>query len=80
MTPSTYHPSRIAPRVTDAHKLAVWNAIAPPARLTVDEIAEATGLHPHKVMDVLAAGRLAGRIEIHDEDRQHAWIGRKVAS
>lgn len=58
-------------------KAAVWAAIAPPAHLSVDGIMAVTGLSRDAVFAVLAAGRNAGCIEIHDDDRQDIWIGRK---
>ena len=66
MTPSTYHPSRIAPRVTDAHKLAVWNVLAPPARLCIADIREATGLPDGIVCEIVAMGIGAKRLRIVD--------------
>ena len=64
--PSTYHPSRIAPRVTDAHKLAVWNVLAPPARLDAGQISAATGIDASIVWEVIAMGIGAKRLRIAD--------------
>lgn len=51
--------------MTPADKHTFWAAIAPPARLTWHQI---------------AAARAAGRVQIHDEDRQHVWIERLEAA
>ncbi|AXC50041.1 hypothetical protein DRW48_10370 [Paracoccus suum] len=64
------------PAPTPEQKRAVWNAIAPPAQLNVDGIIAATGLSDRIVWEVIALGRAAGQIEIHDADRQAVWISR----
>ncbi|VDS07558.1 hypothetical protein PARHAE_00735 [Paracoccus haematequi] len=43
-------------------------------KFTTAEIAERAGLTLDQARDVIARGRQAKRIEIHDEDRQHVWI------
>lgn len=66
--------------MTPADKHTFWAAIAPPARLTWHQIAAVTGIPLWTVMDLIAAARAAGRVQIHDEDRQHVWIERLEAA
>lgn len=59
-----------------AHKVAVWQATAPPAHLSLAGVMAATGLDLVQVSEVLADGCAAGLIVIHDEDRKDMWIER----
>lgn len=43
-------------------------------KFTTAEIAERAGLTMDQARDCIVRGRQAGRIEIHDSDRQHVWI------
>ncbi|MRX51079.1 hypothetical protein GI374_11590 [Paracoccus sp. S-4012] len=70
-----YHPSSVAARVTRPHKVAVWAAIAPPARLDIGGIARATGIDFAIVAEVVA-GNGAGKLVIHDAVRPGVWIRR----
>lgn len=63
----TYQPSAIAARVTDAHKRAVWDALAPPARLMLDEIARLTGVPGSIVCEIWAQGRAAEKLRYVDD-------------
>lgn len=71
-----YQPSRIAERVTPAHKRAVWAAIAPPARLDLCGIAAATGLDGAIINEIWAEGSAAGRLRLVDQGPGFRWIER----
>lgn len=43
-------------------------------KFTTAEIAERAVLTMDQARDCIVRGRQAGRIEIHDQDRQHVWI------
>ena len=71
-----YQPSAVAARVTPAHTLAFWDAIAPPARLDLTGIAEATGLHSSIVIEIWAEGSAKGRLRLVDQGPGFRWIER----
>ncbi|SEN87476.1 hypothetical protein SAMN04489859_102035 [Paracoccus alcaliphilus] len=43
-------------------------------KLGLREIAERAGLTMDEARDILSRGYRAGRLTIHDEDRQNIWI------
>lgn len=57
----------------DQQSLA-FMAAARGGKHTLAEIAVLAGLTMDQAREVLVRGRRAGRIEIHDEDRQQIWI------
>lgn len=71
-----YQPSRIAARVTPAHKRAVWDVIAPPARLGLSGIAAATGLDGAIINEIWAEGSAKGRLRLVDQGPGFRWIER----
>lgn len=71
-----YQPSMIAEWVTPEHKRAVWEALAPPARLDLAGIAAATGLHGSIVNEIWAEGSAKGRLRLVDQGPGFRWIER----
>ena len=66
--PAPYVPvPHIAARVTDAHKAAVWAALANGARLDLSQLVARTGLPDAIVCEVWAMGYAAGRLRWVDE-------------
>lgn len=74
-----YVPSLIAARVTPAHKRAVWDAVAEPARLDLGGIEQATGLSGSIVAEIWAEGSAKGRLRMRDEGPGFRWIERVEA-
>lgn len=64
------------PPATPAEKRAVWDAIAPPARLFFREIADATGIDLVRVWTVFAEGAAAGKMKVADDVPGFRWIER----
>lgn len=74
---STYQPTSITPRVSDAHKAAVWNALPPGTRLPLDEIARLTGIADSIVTEVWAMASAAGALVYSDDGPGFRGIMRK---
>ena len=76
---TTYQPTSITPRVTEAHKRAVWNALPPGTRLPLDEIARLTGIADSIVIEVWSMASAAGALVYSDDGPGWRGIMRKVA-
>lgn len=74
---TTYQPTSITPRVTDAHKAAVWNALPPGTRLPLDEIARITGIADSIVVEVWSMASAAGALVYSDDGPGFRGIMRK---
>lgn len=75
---TTYQPTSITPRVTEAHKRAVWNALPPGTRLPLDEIARLTGIADSIVIEVWSMASAAGALRYVDEGAGFRGIERVI--
>ena len=75
---AAYQPTSITPRVTNDHKRAVWEALKPPARLMLDEIAERAGVSAGIAAEVWAMAAAKGALRYVDEGAGFRGIERVI--
>ena len=71
-----YQATTITPRITDAHKRAVWRALTPPARLLLRELAEVSGVDQAICTEIWAQGHAAGKLRYVDQGVGYRGIER----